>query len=825
MSVSLDKGHRGGWVKSADLKFPVGLSGVLYCAYGAKDGGDDPAAWEQLEKVAVVPPQATSVRCDFPWASGEREGFARFFLFERQLEPSGTLYDYIEFDGRSCIDLEFKPSASMTIEMRVSLAAVAESSCLFCARQMSGDPARIGLFYVSGGGWRFDYGANGSCVSSAVAGVPYGIVADGTGLYLNDVRVSARLPKTFSGENPLTLFAAREGDSRTYKTKGRLYSCRIWSADRRLLLDLVPSVTNGMPCLRDATSGVCIGNHGTGMLTCGPEKAGAEILCQSETLKGLFGAGPYVPKPHPVKSLVEITALYYPGTEHMPEWDVIAQTCPERKPLLGWYDEGNPEAIDWQIKWAVEHGISSFCVDWYWNRGSRRLEHWVKGFYRAKYRRYLKWFMMYANHNQPGSHSTEDQISVTRYWLDNYFRTPEYYTIDGKPAVVVWDWWRIDSDFIAEAAEKGEKLNAGEGIRRAFSITDRMVKEAGLPGVYWIVMNTTKQYTDDSAAWLKGLGFRMGMTYNFCTFAHELAPQAMKPDEKWYNHSFDVSVSAVWDYWKNMATHDDFPFWVPLPTGWDDRPRSFSKSRRITGRTPEKFAEVCRRARRFCDEHGRRHVLVLPINEWQEGSYIEPNAEYGFGMYDALRDAFCEKPAGGWPKNMTPEDLGMGPYDFPPMYFSPVQAWSFDQTTEGWYRQPYGGGEVENHDGCLTFVVNWMYNFNIRQRLVPFEAAKYEKFRVCMKIIPNKREGLGESKDPQMRLKWGTKAVPIIGPGLVINQERHIAACPAICDGQWHEYTLDLRGNRDWTGEVNELWFEAASVRHARVAIDWMRFE
>lgn len=54
-----------------------------------------------------------------------------------------------------------------------------------------------------------------------------------------------------------------------------------------------------------------------------------------------------VPEPRPLKSSVEITAVYYPGTEQMSEWDMVAQTCPERKPLLGWYDEGNPEAIDW----------------------------------------------------------------------------------------------------------------------------------------------------------------------------------------------------------------------------------------------------------------------------------------------------------------------------------------------------------------------------------------------------------------------------------------------------------------------------------------------
>ena len=70
-----------------------------------------------------------------------------------------------------------------------------------------------------------------------------------------------------------------------------------------------------------------------------------------------------IPEPVHPQSSVEISAYYYPGTERMSEWNQIEQTLPEIKPLLGWYDESNPEVIDWQIKWAVEHGISSFCVD------------------------------------------------------------------------------------------------------------------------------------------------------------------------------------------------------------------------------------------------------------------------------------------------------------------------------------------------------------------------------------------------------------------------------------------------------------------------------
>ena len=145
----------------------------------------------------------------------------------------------------------------------------------------------------------------------------------------------------------------------------------------------------------------------------------------------------YVPEPKPVKSEYEIGALYFPGWYHGHSWSRVWTRCPVRRPLLGWYNESSPEVIDWQIKWSVENGIRFYLVDWYWNKGNRHLEHWVKGFQQAKYKSYLKWAMMWANHNSPGSHSLEDQEKVTKYWIDNYFKTPEYYCIDGRPVVMI----------------------------------------------------------------------------------------------------------------------------------------------------------------------------------------------------------------------------------------------------------------------------------------------------------------------------------------------------------------------------------------------------
>ncbi len=532
----------------------------------------------------------------------------------------------------------------------------------------------------------------------------------------------------------------------------------------------------------------------------------------------------YVPEPRPVKSSVEITAVYYPGTDQMSEWDVIAQTCPERRPLLGWFDEGNPEVVDWQIKWAVEHGISSVCVDWYWNKGYRRLEHGVKAFQKARYRRYLKWYMMYANHNQPGAHSTEDQKAVTQYWIDNCFKTPEYYTIDGKPVVCYWDDGNLDRDFIAEAEAKGETLKPGEGIRRALDISEKMVKEAGLPGIHWQLMWRGTAYDPVYAVAKRRLGFESAISYGFVREARLLAPKAAARQE---GLTYDMVVEGMPKLWAAKAVQRELPWWLPIPTGWDDRPRSFSHSRVIRDRTPEKFAALCREARAFCEKNGIRHAVIHPISEWQEGSYIEPNEEYGFGMYDALRDAFCEKPADGWPENIRPSDVGLGPYDYPPLFRSAGQTWDFADSVEGWYRQPYGGGELEAKDGCLHFWVNWWRrNYNIRQRVVPFDAAKYKTFRVRMRITPNDKAGLGDAKKIDMKLKWGTTEHPIlIRPGLVVDESSYVASCPVVADGEFHEYELGLSANPYWKGMVDELWFDACHVLHARVSVDWMRFE
>ncbi len=363
----------------------------------------------------------------------------------------------------------------------------------------------------------------------------------------------------------------------------------------------------------------------------------------------------YVPEPKPVKSEYEIGALYFPGWYQGHSWSRVWNRCPDRRPLLGWYNESSPEVIDWQIKWSVENGIQYYLVDWYWNKGDRHLEHWIQGFQQARYKSYLKWAMMWANHNGPGSHSLEDQASVTKYWIDNYFKTPEYYLIDGRPVVMIWSPEGMDHDVIEIEKKKGNQLAKGQGVKKLLDLSQEMAKKAGLKGIYFVAMKWPEASTDAAdIQWLADAGFEMTSIYHFMDDGGKAVTRR--------KFDFDLVVDASKPFWEKRNATGILPFLPNLSTGWDDRP--WNDHCWIAERTPAKFGEICRQFKQFSKESGIKRAVLAPVNEWGEGSYAEPCREFGFGMYQAVRENLCEKPESGWPLNYGPKDVGLGPYEY-----------------------------------------------------------------------------------------------------------------------------------------------------------------
>jgi hypothetical protein len=100
------------------------------------------------------------------------------------------------------------------------------------------------------------------------------------------------------------------------------------------------------------------------------------LLLVLTVLVGAWGPVPRRPAPSPSVELpppqpiatgrYQVGAYDFPGWPTYEKWRVL-NAFPERVPLLGYYQEGDPAVMNWQIKWAVEHGISFFVFDWYWD--------------------------------------------------------------------------------------------------------------------------------------------------------------------------------------------------------------------------------------------------------------------------------------------------------------------------------------------------------------------------------------------------------------------------------------------------------------------------
>lgn len=490
----------------------------------------------------------------------------------------------------------------------------------------------------------------------------------------------------------------------------------------------------------------------------------------------------YPPPPQPVSAAVDVGVFYFPGWHSWSRWQPILG-FPERKPALGWYDEANPECADWQIKWAVEHGVRFFMVDWYWDRGNRHLEHWLHQAYaQARYRSHLKWAVMWANHNPPRSHSPDDWRAVTQYWIDNYFSKDEYYRIDGRPAVFIWAPANIRSD-----------VGGSDPATELYALSQQMAREAGLPGIYFVAMSAHE--SPQSCERLHAEGYEAFTSYH----AFELAANNSGSQ----NFPFSRVVETAGEVWRRADQRAGQLDYIPIvDTGWSSEPWHGHRARVISGRTPELFGQLCRQAADYARQHGKPIIAVGPWNEWGEGSYIEPYAEHGFADLDQLRTAFC--PPGQWPPNLVPADVGCGPYDLKPLPQTSV--WNFDRSgdAEGW--TPNSAVAIDVVDGQLRGQTNGDDPL-LQGPAVSFEASRHRWLVVRMSC----------SRDDTAQLFWATATTP--------QSEENSVRFATVGDRQLRDHRVDLGAIRRWRGVITGLRFDPGSASGTQFAIDCLRLE
>ena len=491
----------------------------------------------------------------------------------------------------------------------------------------------------------------------------------------------------------------------------------------------------------------------------------------------------YIPEPEPAQTDYTIGSFYYPGFGTDRQWRQLERSAPWAKPVLGYYDEGLTECVDWQIKWAVEHGVKFFLVDWYWVSGRKRYLHYLDAFAKSRFRAYFKWAVMWANHNPPNTHSEADWRDVTRYWIDHYFGMDEYLRLDGKPAVAIWSPANIRRD-----------MGGSEQTAKLLTLSQSMARDAGLPGITFIAMNSARADTQ------RVEGYRHQTSYHWWHDSRERAP-----DGQYFPFSLVVDRSRDgWDERERRLEDSGIGFIPNADTGWDARPRHGTRTMVIHDRTPAEFERVLREAKAWLDERQEKMLILGPWNEWTEGSYIEPCTEFGFGMLQAIHNVFC---AGNLPVGIAPTDLGIGPYDFP-LHDVTVKhpEWLFDgaEDSEGWVPM-MNLKEVQVRDGAMC-AVSTHHDPAFLSPNIELRARDYTHATVRVRIEP------APQANQKLLLFWATTAAPI--------HSRAYVQTPLCEDSEMHTYILDLQQHRRWRGLITRLRLDPCMSADKTITVD-----
>jgi hypothetical protein len=383
---------------------------------------------------------------------------------------------------------------------------------------------------------------------------------------------------------------------------------------------------------------------------------------------------------------MEVIAIYFPSWHTSPhyeawygkgfsEWDLLPTTQPlfpgHHQPLVpswGYFDESDPAWAAREIDLAADHGVTTFLFDWYWYSGVKVMEEALeRGFLQAPNRNRLKFSLMWANHTWgtwpavtgvpgmggavgenrgqsiwlPIRHWLEDLDRVIDYCAEHYFSQPNYLTIDGRPNFVLWD-----------LATFTQQLGGVDGARRGIERMQERAQRNGLPGLYFTANigccdDNIYCCGYDRVPNARALGCETVFAYNVVR-----TPKYPELTNDRPLTEYEDVIASHQHCWREIEKwgvphhpsitmgYDVTPRWhrgVTLPMDF----RSLVYEPIVVNNTPEQYGRLCRMAIERAQQNpaDSRAIYLYAWNEWTEGAYLLPEARYGTGYLEALRDA------------------------------------------------------------------------------------------------------------------------------------------------------------------------------------------
>jgi lipopolysaccharide biosynthesis protein len=337
----------------------------------------------------------------------------------------------------------------------------------------------------------------------------------------------------------------------------------------------------------------------------------------------------YLPQFHPI---AENDAWWGEG---FTEWTNVRRARPNfvghvqpRVPTeLGYYDLRDPVTRRAQADLARACGIHGFCYYYYWFNGRRLLERPLDQVLTSGEPDF-PFCVCWANENWTRRwDGRNDEILVAQMYspenesaliaeLLPLFRDRRYIRVRGRPLVVIY------------------RANLLPDPRRATGTFRRVAREAGEAEPYLAMVHVPGMASP--LEW----GFDAGV--EFPPHSTEAVPLTEQIEK--LNPSF---VGDVWDYvsaaqYAIGRSLPDFPLHRGVMAGWDNTPRLQNNGHVFVNAHPDNYrrwlaAIVAQTREKQAPED--RIVFINAWNEWGEGCYLEPDAQFGRGYLEATRAA------------------------------------------------------------------------------------------------------------------------------------------------------------------------------------------
>ncbi len=320
---------------------------------------------------------------------------------------------------------------------------------------------------------------------------------------------------------------------------------------------------------------------------------------------------------------------------------------PERQPVIGWYKEGEPDVTDWEIKYALEHGISYFMHCWYRKEGNAgqtlitEYDHVMKSYKTCRFGNQMKFLINWVNSDKRGVSGFDDLMNNVFPELLKYFKESNYLKIDNKPLLGIYG----PSAFISE-------LGGEAKAKAAIQAMNQKCIEAGFAGIMvwgqfcWGASTSINQPFKDS-------GMEYIYSYHVPTFGQVLSSNT--------TYTSSEIFEGHKTYWKNQAQFAALPNIVTVSMGWNSAPWGYMTSKKTWRLTPDEYQSVLQEAKKTMDTYpqDKPHSKMLLLDNWNEygeGHYIFPTRQYAFGYLDAIRSVFATSPVTH--SDYIPEDFG-----------------------------------------------------------------------------------------------------------------------------------------------------------------------